>query len=94
MKKVALAAFLLLAAPAAAQQQCQSLKAFAAGAAERGFEFIGQGKDDDGDVNFVLWHPERKVWMIVFVPQQNKEMVCLVTGGRDFEKTDPKAGTF
>lgn len=93
MRKFAVAAFLLLAAPAAAQMQCQPMAGFAKGAAEAGYEFVGQGVDEDGDTNFILWNPDKKTWLMVFVPQQRRDLVCAITGGRDFEKTDPKKGT-
>jgi len=83
MKKIAVAAFLLLAAPAAAQQ-CMPLSQFVAGVMNQGYEFAAQAKDGDGDQVSFLVNAATKNWIAVFVPQQAPHLACLFATGTEW----------
>lgn len=83
MKKLAVAAFLLLAAPAAAQQR-MPLSTFVVGVMEQGYEFAAQAKDGDGDTVSFMVHKQTRNWIAVFVPQQAPHLACLMATGTEW----------
>jgi hypothetical protein len=83
MKKLAVAAFLLLAAPAAAQQ-CMPLSTFVTGVLDQGYEFAAQAKDGDGDSISFMVHKQTKNWIAVFVPQSAPHVACLLATGTEW----------
>ena len=89
MRILASLVFLLLAAPAAAQQ-CMPLSQFVAGVMDQGYEFAAQAKDGDGDSVSFLVHTKTKNWIAVFVPQQAPHLACLMATGTEW--TTSKGG--
>jgi hypothetical protein len=86
MKKAATLAFLLLAAPAAAQN-CLPLADFARAAVMRGYEPVMQAKDSDGDKVILLLNAKTGEWVQGYVPASAPEAFCIVVSGTEFKVT-------
>jgi hypothetical protein len=86
MKKIALLALLLSAAPAAAQN-CMPLADFARAAAMRGYEPVVQAKDSDGDKVIVALNAKTGEWVQGYIPASAPEAFCIMVSGTEFKVT-------
>ena len=86
MKKIALLALLLSAAPAAAQN-CLPLADFARAAAMQGYEPVVQAKDSDGDKVVLAVKAQTGEWLQGYIPASAPEVFCILVSGTEFKVT-------